>query len=115
MRISDWSSDVCSSDLRKCTGVTIVAAMMRVQCRTTTGVQAAARHRRADEQGKQPEDSASARKHCLTACQSPDAVQQQIKTKINALSDSFRIEGHALPLDVQLFTQPHTSHTKAAK
>src|SRR3546814_6571921 len=86
MRISDWSSDVCASDLtvrsgRKCTGVTIVAAMMRVQCRTTTGVQAAAGHRRADEQGKQPEDSASARKHGLTAGQSPDAVQQQIRSE----------------------------------
>src|SRR3546814_12275808 len=82
MRISDWSSDVCASDLtvrsgRKCTGVTIVAAMMRVQCRTTTGVQAAAGHRRADEQGKQPEDSASARKHGLTAGPPPDSAEER--------------------------------------
>src|SRR3546814_1449075 len=72
--------------------------MMRVQCRTTTGVQAAAGHRRADEQGKQPEDSASARKHGLTAGQSPDAVQKQIKPKINALFDSFRLDGDAFKI-----------------
>src|SRR3546814_13960205 len=111
MRISDWSSDVCSSDLRKCTGVTIVAAMMRVQCRTTTGVQAAAGHRRAEEQGKQPEDSASARKHGLTAGQSPDAVQQQLTPKINALFDSFRIDGDAFTIVVQFFVQPHIATT----
>src|SRR3546814_20512885 len=70
---------------------------------------------RADEQGKQPEDSASARKHGLTAGQSPDAVQQQIKPKINALFDSFRIDGDAFTIVVQIFVQHHIAQNDDGK
>src|SRR3546814_21008335 len=37
MRISDWSSDVCSSDLQEATGLQVLAAIPRVAPRNVLG------------------------------------------------------------------------------
>src|SRR3546814_4759472 len=63
MRISDWSSDVCSSDLVGCQERVLDAVQGRNRVRDRAGTDR-------EEQCGQPEDDAEHGKRCSEACES---------------------------------------------
>src|SRR3546814_5669662 len=87
MRISDWSSDVCSSDLNACSGATINACQWRGRRTDATATAAAAR----TERCKQAQRKTQAHCRCIdTQNHVPTPINLRIKSEVNWLTPDKR-------------------------
>src|SRR3546814_1943178 len=87
MRISDWSSDVCSSDLDRCQGFEALGFRDGENAIVATGVEVAEVHRWLSDLGDQGQAIADAGQELIRAQHTVSARSRQLSAVFTAIAD----------------------------